>query len=170
MDPGQIAVVGHQVWRIDRATIDGRSDRLLIRRWTGAAWAAVSSPHPGIGNRLGPYISASSPRNVWVEVLNVRRETATQLHWNGRAWSRFAVPTGILVTAWGVTAVGKAGVWVDGDYGLWLNGTWHFDSFPQCPGCSTTGVPGTSTALAGGGGQGTGRHTYGVMVQAGPLP
>jgi hypothetical protein len=168
LDPGQIAVVGRQVWRIDRATIDGRPDRLLIRRWTGAAWQTVSSPHPGIGSRVEPYLSASSPRNVWVDLSHVRGEAATLLHWNGTAWSELQSPAGWLVTTPGAAAMGKASVWIDAGFVLWSDGKW------QAAGGSCgnpTAVPGTDSALCAGGVQpGTGPRSYGVISQNGPLP
>src|SRR5580700_4076913 len=83
---GKLAAVGTQLWRIENATVDRRPNRLIVQRWTGSAWRTMTSPHPVVVADAD--LSASSPRNVLVEIMNVRRQDARLLRWNARVWSR----------------------------------------------------------------------------------
>jgi hypothetical protein len=83
---GKLAAVGTQLWRIENATVDRRPNRLIVQRWTGLAWRTMTSPHPVVVADAD--LSASSPRNVLVEIMNVRRQDARLLRWNARVWSR----------------------------------------------------------------------------------
>jgi hypothetical protein len=164
---GKLAAVGTQLWRIENATVDRRPNRLIVQRWTGSAWRTMTSPHPVVAYVADADLSASSPRNVWVEIMNVRRQDARLLRWNGRVWSELNSPSGWLVNHPGAAAAGTASVWIDAGIALWSDGKWQAaDGF--CG--NVTAVPGTKSSLCAGGDQpGTGPRTYGVILQNGPL-
>jgi hypothetical protein len=142
-----LANIGGQVWRTDFGRIGGQNDRLILRRWNGASWQLVRSPHPAAGHHAELAISGSSPSNIWVTTPVRGGSHYEFLHWNGGKWSEVGFPAFFGVFG-GVAAVGRSSVWLASE-SMWSDGQWiHGRPDLGCLGVTqVTGVPGTSSAV-----------------------
>jgi hypothetical protein len=165
--PDQIAAVGNQLWDVESGVVAGHPHRFIVRRWDGSGWERMRSPHPKLGRRFQPTISAVSATNVWVDTQSSLWKP-TLMRWDGRRWTTLRVPSSGPFVDFPIAAAGRSGVWAGQGSALWLGGAWHFPA----SGCGNpVGVPGTTSALcAGDSGGPAGRPEYGVIAQAGPLP
>jgi len=149
--------------------------RIEVLHWGKGAWRNVPLPKisPPKGEQLQPgYIAAVSPTSVWASLVATSptvegRVTYYLLHWNGRAWSKVALPKGVNI--YGVAGDGHGGAWVasykvnqPGVYlaGLamyhYAGGRWTRSAVPAERGFDTNLgvsnmelVPGTESVLAG---------------------
>ena len=105
----------------------------LILHWNGKTWSRVASPSPGSNVNLGSFldgVTATSGTSAWA-VGGYYDCTAPScsfqmtfgtliLHWNGRTWSRVAIPSpgsstnGTFPNA--VTATSSTSAWTVGGY------------------------------------------------------
>lgn len=148
--------------------------RIEVLRWGKGAWRNVPLPKISVpkGEQMQPgYIAAVSPASVWASAAAASptvegRVTYVLLHWNGRAWSKVALPQGVNI--YGLAGDGHGGAWVasykvnkPGVYvaGLamyhYAGGHWTRDAVPVRHGLDTNLIggnmeliPGTRSVLA----------------------
>jgi hypothetical protein len=65
-------------------TAGSAGPQTLLLRWTGSAWARVTSPSPGGSNVIGA-LSFAAAGNGWA--VGTSDAKTLILHWNGTAWS-----------------------------------------------------------------------------------
>ncbi|HUA39988.1 MAG TPA: hypothetical protein VMA32_00345 [Streptosporangiaceae bacterium] len=166
--PGTVAAVGQRAWRTTIGRVGKQRHRLIVQRWTGTAWRAISSPRPEVPGTLYPSIAASSARNVWIEVSNRRGlHNVRLLHWNGKTWTTLFWPSGLASLAQGyLAAVGKASVWLGNGQLLRNRSGWHLSNDGGCG--IPVGVPRTNSALCAGVVNITAKgRSYGTISQSG---
>lgn len=99
-------------------TVAAQPKRVAVVHWSKGAWRNAALPKISVpkGEQMFPgLIAANAPADIWVSV-NVGPAkgrgpvTTVLLHWNGKAWSKAAVPKGINVGA--LASDGHGGAWL----------------------------------------------------------
>jgi hypothetical protein len=99
-------------------TVAAQPKHVEVLHWSKGAWRNVPLPAISVpkGEQMLPgFIAAATPASVWSSLL-VGPPTGTGhvitvlLHWNGRAWSKVALPNGVNV--YGLASDGHGGFWV----------------------------------------------------------
>ena len=130
-----------ELWALGGA----RGQPKILRHPSGGEWQELPSGFPETTLYTG---WASAPNDVWVAGAGVTPTASSVLaHWDGAAWSRVALPTGLVTSLWGT---GPNDVWLGGDDG----GLWRWDGIsfrPMAPPPGVTlrgwgGLTGTSTS------------------------
>jgi hypothetical protein len=98
-----------------------RNFRTLVERWDGRSWKIVRTPSPG-RDALVFGIAALSPSDVWAVGEWQKQEGRNRdfrtlaLYWNGKRWSRAAVPSpGSYDQLRGIFALGRRNLWAVGN-------------------------------------------------------
>ena len=89
---------------------------LGMEHWDGRSWRATRLPSVGTGPQALAFIvgiAAIGPRDVWADAIAYKASGTISylLHWNGRSWTRTAIP---------YSATADSPVVPDGHGGLWL--------------------------------------------------
>jgi hypothetical protein len=118
--------VGDYANGTDNTTAVMRNEAL---HWNGTKWSQAHTPNPG-GSAAGHYSSLDAvgcvPSNCWAVGTYGVHTTATTtnsgeaLHWNGKRWSRWGVPSRPGNSLIGVMCVTKSYCWAVGVYTVGL--------------------------------------------------
>jgi hypothetical protein len=107
----------------------------LLLHWNGKAWKQVPSPNPSISNTVLDGVAAVSATDAWAVGSSRRLGRPPKvliLHWNGRSWKQWPVPTsasgGGLIA---VTAVSRNDAWALGSASQTLH--WNGTRWRQLP-------------------------------------
>ncbi|WP_433332334.1 hypothetical protein [Spirillospora sp. CA-294931] len=135
----------------------------LALRWNGKQWKQVPTPHFPPGNwgieTSLTSVVAPSPNNVWA--VGIRQshdpdesDKPVVLHWNGKKWSKAAVPGRYFSGLYDVRKDGQGGLWMRGANALfhYRAGKWTKVQPPQLNGYDgayqdIANVPGTTSML-----------------------
>jgi hypothetical protein len=148
---------------------------LGIEHWNGRRWQATPLPDLGLpsSDLLWANVSGladNGPRDVWADITTLDDASANSagtilLHWNGKAWSRVAFPSGDSALS-PVASDGDGGIWLatassDGEnttawFDHYFGGRWTRVRVPSGDGEQPevfylTSIPGTRSLWAAGG-------------------
>jgi hypothetical protein len=144
-------------------TVAAQPTRVELLHWGKGAWRNAVLPKIAVpaGDQMFPgAVDAATSANIWVTVSvgpSARRGpvTAVLLHWNGKAWSRVAVPKG--VSPGSLASDGHGGAWLTSDQSALVMYHYSGGRWTHVPGPARTAlqsdlepVPGTRSVLAAG--------------------
>jgi hypothetical protein len=117
---GVSAVSSDDAWAVGSYDTE-RGSRTLVLHCDGSAWSTVKSPSPGSSFETLRGVSAVSSTDAWavgVYYTKTYLGRTLVLHWNGKAWSKFASrnPSSYEDDLFGVSAVSSADAWAVGYY------------------------------------------------------
>jgi hypothetical protein len=149
----------HDIWALGRrASAPGLSTAQILMHWNGKSWHVVPVPQVRLPAGTDAYVGnlvALGPADAWVlrdEMRGTAGATTTGLlHWNGRSWSRVAVPSGVSIIS-DVTPDGHGGLWLAGNgpkpaykwYLYHLDGKWRRYDVPTAKGTTLLDLTGLS--------------------------
>lgn len=145
-------------------TVTGQPARVELLHWSKGAWRNAVLPKITVpaGDRLFPgAVDAAAMSDIWVTVgvgpaAAQGPTTARLLHWNGKAWSKAVVPTGVGLGA--LASDGHGGAWLASEHSPplvmehYAGGRWTHVAGPARTALQTdlALVPGTRSVLAAG--------------------
>jgi hypothetical protein len=145
-------------------TAAARPTRVELRHWTSGGWRNAVLPKIAVprGDQMFPgAVDAATASDIWVTVrvgpsAGRGAVTAVLLHWNGKAWSKAAVPKG--ASPGTLASDGHGGAWLTSSQPPlviyhYSGGRWTHAPGPAKSGCVTPPagleqVPGTRSVLA----------------------
>jgi hypothetical protein len=146
-------------------TAAAQPKRVELRHWTKGTWRNAVLPKIAVprGDQMFPgAVDAATPCDIWVTVrvgpsAGRGAVTAVLLHWNGKAWSKAAVPKG--VSPGTLASDGHGGAWMVSNQPAlviyhYSGGRWTHAPGPVKSGCVTglqgdlEHIPGTRSVLA----------------------
>lgn len=157
--------------------VAGQPGRVELLHWSKGAWRDAALPKIAVpvGDRMFPgAVAAATSADIWLTVgvgpaAAHGPTTAVLLHWNGKAWSKTAVPKG--VSPGTLASDGHGGAWLTSDGSALLmyhysGGRWTHVAGPARTVLQTDLelIPGTRSVLAAGELKGT----EGATLQYGP--
>jgi hypothetical protein len=100
-------------------TVATQPRKVAVVHWSKGAWRTVALPKISVpkGEQMRPgFIAAATPSNVWATISLARSvysapATTILLHWNGKAWSRVALPKALNGDVYGLAGDGDGGIW-----------------------------------------------------------
>ncbi|MGO8957570.1 MAG: hypothetical protein ACLQFR_09405 [Streptosporangiaceae bacterium] len=100
------------VWAIGWIPVHGGNGtgRPVLFRWKGSAWSRVALDAQRTAG--APSLTAVSARDVWVGDAPQGHPTACAMHWNGKVWRPFYVPTATIAFCGEIVSDGRDGVWI----------------------------------------------------------
>ncbi len=134
-----------------------------LMHWSKGAWRNAALPKiavPAGDQMFADAVDAATPADIWL-TLSVGPSaghglvTAVLMHWNGKAWSKAAVPKGVSLSS--LASDGHGGAWLTSDQSALV--MYHYSSghWTRVPGPAKTGlqsdlelIPGTQSVLAAG--------------------
>jgi hypothetical protein len=143
-----------------------------VEQFTGSAWHLVSVPASA---GFPYYVLALSAGSVWLagEDTAASQAYATLTHWNGRAWTGFAVPVPAPSQINAMAPDGQGGLWIEGENQssgqAWLlhrsaSGAWTKTTLPAASQIASLAlIPGTAS-LWGAGLHYNGTSTAGIWA------
>jgi hypothetical protein len=146
-------------------TVAAQPPRVELLHWSKGAWRNAVLPKIAVptGDRMFPgAVDAATLADIWVTVrvgpsAGHGAVTAVLLHWNGKAWSKAAVPKGVSLDS--LASDGHGGAWLTSDQSAlviyhYSGGRWTRVPGPVKPGyvAELRGdlelIPGTRSVLA----------------------
>jgi hypothetical protein len=102
-------------------TVAAQPKRVELLHWNKGAWRNAALPKIAVptGDQMFPgAVDAATLADIWVTVgvgpsAGRGPVTAVLLHWNGKAWSKVAVPNGISLSS--LASDGHGGAWMTSD-------------------------------------------------------
>jgi hypothetical protein len=99
-------------------TVAGQSERVVLLHWSNGAWQNAVLPKIAVpaGDQMFPgAVDAATQADIWVTVsvgpsAGRGPVTAVLLHWNGKAWSKVAVPKGLSLGS--LASDSQGGAWM----------------------------------------------------------
>jgi hypothetical protein len=170
--PSQVSVLSeHDIWAVgNTVATKAKPSKTILMHWNGKRWTTLAVPTAHVPKNATEYVLnpvALGPADVWLQ-REITRGTAGAttpylLHWNGRRWSRVAVPAGTTFVD-SMAQDGHGGLWVAANgpkpkyrqYLYHLNGKWTRYGVPAVKGTTVGGVggltwiPGTRSVWATG--------------------
>jgi hypothetical protein len=143
-------------------TVAAQPRRVELLHWSKGAWRNAVLPKIAVptGDQMFPgAVDAATLADIWVTVsvgpsAGRGPVTAVLLHWNGKAWSKAAVPTGVNLNS--VASDGHGGAWMTSDTAApviyhYSGGRWTHVPSPDMTDLQTDLelIPGTQSVLAG---------------------
>jgi hypothetical protein len=137
--------------------------RVELLHWSKGAWRNVVLPKIAVpkGDQMFPgAVDAATLADIWVTVsvgpsAGRGPVTAVLLHWNGKAWSKVAVPKGLSLSS--VASDGHGGAWMTSNTGALVMYHYSGGRWTRVPGPARTAlqtdlelIPGTRSVLAAG--------------------
>jgi hypothetical protein len=113
--PGLVSTGRRDAWSLWNTCTPAQKCATVLEHWNGSKWSA-RRPAALEKLRFPDGIGASSAGNVWV--IGGKSANNAAVHWNGRTWSRHAVPSWVVRTSQvgdlpiSVAAFGSSDVWV----------------------------------------------------------
>ena len=144
-------------------TVAAQPTRVELLHWSKGAWRNVVLPKIAVptGDQTFPgAVDAATLADIWVTVsvgpsTGHGPVTAVLLHWNGKAWSKVAVPKGVSLSS--VASDGHGGAWLTSDQSALVMYHYSGGRWTHVPGPAKTTVqtglqliPGTRSVLAAG--------------------
>jgi hypothetical protein len=142
-------------------TVAGQPKTVKLLHWSTGAWRNAVLPKIAVprGDQMFPgAVDAATGADIWL-TLSVGPSsgrgpvTALLLHWNGKAWSKVAVPKGVSLSS--VASDGHGGAWMTSDTAApviyhYSGGRWTHTPAPLKTNVQTDLelIPGTQSVLA----------------------
>jgi hypothetical protein len=145
-------------------TVAGQPARVELLHWSKGAWNAVlpKIAVPAGDEMLPGAVEPATAADIWVTVrvgpsAGRGAVTAVLLHWNGKAWSKAAVPKG--VSPGSLASDGHGGAWLTSDQSALVIYHYSGSRWTRVPGPVKSGyvaelrgdlelIPGTRSVLA----------------------
>ena len=142
-------------------TVAAQPQRVELLHWSNGAWQNAVLPDIAVpaGDQMFPgAVDAATLTDIWL-TLSVGPSagrgpvTALLLHWNGKAWSKAAIPKGVSLST--VASDGHGGAWMTSNQGALVMYHYSGGRWTHVPGPAMTGlqgdlelIPGTRSVLA----------------------
>jgi hypothetical protein len=142
-------------------TVAAQPERVELLHWSKGAWLNAVLPKIAVpkGDQMFPgAVDAATLADIWVTVsvgpsAGRGPVTAVLLHWNGKAWSKVAVPKGVSLSS--LASDGHGGAWLTSDTAAPVMYHYSGGRWTHVPGPAMTDlqsdlelIPGTRSVLA----------------------